>query len=405
MSKTPWRSDQYWTSPYNHLPEVRASFSFPPSVTLHDATLRDGEQTPGIVLRKEDKIEIAVLLDKFGIERIEAGMPAVSTEDAEAIREISRLKLKAKIFSFARAMPGDMELAKEVGADGVIIEVPIGQPKLEYQFRWTWKDVLNKSLGAIRRAREIGLIAVLFPYDTTRSNPEDLENFLKGVMNEAPPDSIGVVDTTGCALPQAIAYMVRKVKSLTGIPVEIHTHNDLGMGVANALAAVAAGASVVHGCINGIGERTGNAALEEVAVNLKVLYDLNVPYRFDLLPELSRVIQARTKFPLAPNKPTVGERIFTRESGIGADMVKKFPLSMFSLDPKFIGQKPSLVLGKKSGKLSVQQKLEDLSLGELSSEQVDAVVSRVKEMGIAKRGLVTEEEFKTLVAQAKAGKL
>ena len=124
MSKTPWRSDQYWTSPYNHVPEVRNSFSFPPSVTLHDATLRDGEQTPGIVLRKEDKIEIAVLLDKFGIERIEAGMPAVSTEDAEAIREISRLKLKAKIFSFARAMPGDMELAKEVGADGVIIEVP-----------------------------------------------------------------------------------------------------------------------------------------------------------------------------------------------------------------------------------------------------------------------------------------
>jgi methanogen homocitrate synthase len=132
-------------------------------VILHDATLRDGEQTPGIVLRKEDKIEIAILLDKFGIERIEAGMPAVASEDAEAIREISRLKLKAKIFAFARATVGDIELAKEVGADGVVIEVPIGQPKLEYQFRWTWKDVLAKSLGSIKRARELGLTAVFFP--------------------------------------------------------------------------------------------------------------------------------------------------------------------------------------------------------------------------------------------------
>jgi isopropylmalate/homocitrate/citramalate synthase len=405
MNKTPWRSHQYWTSPYNYLSEVWNTLSLPASVVLHDATLRDGEQTPGVVLRKEDKIEIAILLNKFGIERIEAGMPAVSKEDAEAIREISRLKLKAKIFSFARATSGDMDLAKEVGADGVIIEVPIGQPKLEYQFRWTWRDVLGKSLAAIRKAREVGLTAVLFPYDTTRANPEDLENYLKGVMNEAPPDSIGIVDTMGCALPQAIAYMVQKVRSLTGLPVEIHTHNDFGLGVANAIMAVAAGASVVHGCINGIGERTGNAALEEVAVNLKVLYQMDVPYRFEILPELSGVIQARTKFPMPPNKPIVGERIFTRESGIGADMVKKFPLSMFSLDPEFIGQKPSVVLGKKSGKLSVQQKLEELGLGVLSPEQADTVVSRIKEMGTERRGLVSDEEFKTLVARAKAGNL
>ena len=405
MSTTPWRSDHYWTSPYNHVPEVRNTLSLPSKVILHDATLRDGEQTPGIVLRKEDKVEIAILLDKFGIERIEAGMPAVASEDAEAIREISRLKLKAKIFAFARATVGDIELAKEVGADGVVIEVPIGQPKLEYQFRWTWKDVLDKSLGSIKRARDLGLTAVFFPYDTTRSKPEDLENLLKGVMNEAPPDSIGVVDTMGCTLPQGIAFLVQWVRKLTGLPVEIHTHNDFGLGVANSLMAVTAGATVIHGCINGIGERTGNAALEEVALGLKVLYQMDVTYKFEMLPELSQCVRMRTGFPLAPNKPVVGERIFTRESGIGVDMVQKYPLSMFSLDPRFIGQKPSVVLGKKSGKLSVQQKLEDLGLGQLSSDRVEALVSRIKQMGIDRRGLISDDEFKTLVAQARAGKL
>jgi len=123
-----------------------------------------------------------------------------------------------------------------------------------------------------------------------------------------------------------------------------------------------------------------------------------------MLPELSRCVRTRTGFPLAPNKPVVGERIFTRESGIGVDMVMKYPLSMFSLDPRFIGQKPSVVLGKKSGKLSVQQKLEDLGLGQLSSDQVEAVVSRIKQMGIDKRGLISDDEFKMLVSQSRAGK-
>jgi len=142
-----------------------------------------------------------------------------------------------------------------------------------------------------------------------------------------------------------------------------------------------------------------------VALGLKVLYHLDVPYRFDLLPELSQCVRMRTGFPLAPNKPAVGERIYTRESGIGVDMVIKYPLSMFSVDPKFIGQKPSVVLGKKSGKLSIQQKLVDLGLGELKPDQVEAVLSRIKQMGIAKRGLVSDDEFKDLVAQARAAKL
>ena len=187
---------------------------------IHDATLRDGEQTPGVVFRKEDKIRIAEKLDAVGVERIEAGMPAVSQEDFDAIKAISKLGLKAKIFTFARALPVDIDKAIDCGADGVIIEIPIGYPKLKYQFGWTWEDVFRKSIDCINYAREKGLYAVYFPYDTTRARDEDLTNLLTGIMKESPPDSIGVVDTMGCALPEAIKYMVRKVKGLTGLPVK-----------------------------------------------------------------------------------------------------------------------------------------------------------------------------------------
>lgn len=404
MKSEPWRTKNYWVSPFNFIPEVTGTMSLPEKVIIHDATLRDGEQTPGVVLRKDEKVEIAVMLDKFGVERIEAGMPAVSKDDAEAIREISKLRMKAKIFAFGRATVDDIELAKNVGADGVIVEVPIGQPKLEHQFRWTWKDVLNRSAESIRRARQLGLYTVYFPYDTTRARWEDLENLLEGIMQEAPPDSVGVIDTTGCALPQAISFLVQKVKKLTALPVEVHTHNDLGLGVANSLMGAAAGASVIHTCVNGIGERTGNAAMEEVALGLSVLFQIQTPYRFELLPELSALVQSRTGFPIAPNKPLVGNGGFVRESGIGADVVQTFPLAMFSLDPRFVGQTPRVVLGKKSGKLSIQQKLKDLGLGDLDADQVERVLARVKQMGIDRKGLVTDAEFANLVSEIRADK-
>src|SRR5580693_5289646 len=266
MSDKYFKEGQWWVSPYNFIPEVASTFQLPKKVEIHDATLRDGEQTPGVVFSVADKIAIAEKLDEVGVERIEAGMPAVSEQDFEAIKQISKLGLKAKIYTFARAMTADIDKAVECGAHGVIIEVPIGYPKLKYQFKWTWEDVLRKSVPVINYAKSHGLHAVYFPYDTTRAREEDLTNLLTRIMQEAPPDSIGVVDTMGCVLPEAMKYLVRLVKSLTNLPVEVHTHNDFGMAVATELAGVEAGAEVVHSCANGLGERTGNAALEELKI-------------------------------------------------------------------------------------------------------------------------------------------
>jgi isopropylmalate/homocitrate/citramalate synthase len=402
MRETFFEEDRYWVSPYNFVPEVRQNLDLPEKVEIHDATLRDGEQTPGVVFTIQDKIDIAIKLDEVGIERIEAGMPAVSPQDEEAIKEISKLGLNSRIFTFARAMKQDIDMALECGANGVIIEVPIGYPKLKSQFGWTWQDVLKKSAPVINYAREQGLYAVFFPYDTTRARPSDLENLCKGIMAESPPDSIGIVDTMGCATPEAIKYMVRWVKSMTGLPIEIHTHNDFGMGVATELAAVTAGAEVVHSCGNGLGERTGNAALEELMLGLDLLYGYETGYKFDKLPELGALLSKASNVPIARNKPLLGSGNFTRESGIGIQYVMHDPLVMFGTHPALTGREGEVVLGKKSGKASIIYKLNALGLEEANDEQISAILHQVKQAGIEKRDILSDDEFLNIVASVKS---
>ncbi len=391
------QGNDWWVSPYNVVPEVTAQMNLPEKVEIHDATLRDGEQTPGIVFSVEDKIAIAEKLAEVGVERIEAGMPAVSEPDFEAIKRISKLGLKSKIFTFARAMNADMDKALECGAHGVIIEVPIGFPKLQWQFKWTWEDVLRKSVEAVKYAKKQGLYTVYFPYDTTRAREEDLTNLLSRLMEEAPPDSVGVVDTMGCATPNAIKYMVKLVKKLTNLPVEVHTHNDFGMAVATELAGVEAGATCIHSCANGMGERTGNAALEELMVALHVLYGYDKQYKLDKIPELGELVSRISNTPIAANKPILGSKNFTRESGIGVDLVVKEPLAMFGTHPFLTGRKGDVVLGKKSGNASITYHLEQMGITNADDGTVKELLNQVKALGIQKKGLVTTDEFRKMV--------
>jgi len=391
------QEDMWWVSPYNFVDGVRDELDIPEKVEIHDATLRDGEQTPGVVFRKDDKVRIAQMLDEAGVERIEAGMPAVSDEDFAAIKEITGLGLRAKIYAFARAMTVDIDKAVECGAHGVVIEIPIGYPKLKYQFKWSWEDVLRKSIDCVNYAKKRDLHTVYFPYDTTRAREEDLTNLLTRLMGEAPPDAIGVVDTMGCALPEAIKYLVRKVKQLTGIPVEIHTHNDFGMAVATELAAVTAGAEVVHSCVNGLGERTGNAALEELMVGLHILLGLKTRYQFDRIIPLSEMASELSGVKLAGNKPVIGKGNYMRESGIGVDLVMTKPLAMFATAPQLTGRKAEVVLGKKSGKASITYMLERLGIHDTSDENVNEILKEVKEKGTGKKGLLTVDEFNAII--------
>lgn len=391
-----WKTENYWVSPYNFVPEVTEEIKFLDKIEIHDATLRDGEQSPGVVFRKEEKVDIALRLADAGVHRIEVGMPAVSQEDRDAISMIVKENPKAELFAFARADPRDMQLCMDCCVDGVIIELPIGKPKLEHQFHYDIRHALEISQQAVVSAKSCGMKAVLFPYDATRCEMEDLEFFLNGLTGDCRPDAIGLVDTMGCAGPEAIAYLTKLYKAKLGIPVEIHVHNDFGMGLASSIAALKAGASVVHGCMNGLGERCGNVPTEEIVATLGLIYGQDLGVDIGKLVELAQVVEKYSGYMNGVKKPVTGKGNFVRESGIGADTIMQYPLAMFAVNPAYYHQKPSVVLGKKSGLLSVELKLSEMNV-DLPRETRKKILGEVKDLGIAKKGLVTDEEFSEIV--------
>ena len=327
--------------------------------------LRDGEQTPGVVFSVADKVAIAEKLAAIGVDRIEAGMPAVSEQDYQAIKEISRLGLQSQIFVFARAMQGGHRQSAGMRRGGRDHRDSHRLPKLKYQFKWTWEDVLTKSVDMVKYAKAHGLYVVYFPYDTTRAREEDLRNLLTRLMQACAAGFGGRGGHDGLHFARsdevhgAAGEVADQICS-----VEVHTHNDFGMAVATELAGVEAGADVVHSCANGLGERTGNAALEELIVALHVLYGYETHYDLGRLPELGDLVRRISDVSIALNKPILGERNFTRESGIGVDLVVKEPLAMFGTHPALTGRSGEVVLGKKSGKASITYSLEQMGCNE-----------------------------------------
>lgn len=397
----PWLNENWWGSEYNWVKEVRDACDCAERIRFHDATLRDGEQCPGVVFRKEAKLEIAQLLDSIGIDRIEAGMPTVSEEDFEAIKMIVAANLKAQIMLFCRAHPDDIEKALETKADGLIIEVPSGYPRVKNQFpNWTFEDVKKHAIDAIIYAKKKGFYVTFFPYDTTRAEESFLKELYTEVVEKAHPDSVAIVDTIGCALPQAIYYLVKKVRSWVNVPVEIHTHNDFGMGVATSIAAVQAGAEVVHGCMTGLGERTGNAPLEQIAVGLRSLLGLDIKLDLKKIYSVCQRMSELSHLPIPINAPVTGDVAYAREIGLGAKLFQTAPTTIFPLRPSFLERKPRIVLGKKSGKDSIKIKLEELHL-QFPEERIHDLLTQVKQNSIEKGTYLNDEEFKSLVQNMK----
>ncbi len=389
--------DKWWTSPFNWHEEVRKDLSLPPKVFFHDATLRDGEQTPGVVFRKEEKVAIAKKLDEVGVDRIEAGMPAVSKEDMEAIKEISSLGLNAKVMTFSRAMPADIDRAVECGADGAVVEVPSGVPRLKFQYNWSHEDIIERSITAIKYAKDKGLYVNFFPFDTTRADFDFLKRLVGEVNEKAHPDSVCVVDTTGCILPRAMGFLVKELRRLVDIPIEVHTHNDIGCGIATSLAAVEAGAQVVQVCANSLGERTGNASLEEVSVALKTMLGVETNIKYEKLFELSQLVEKLSGMRLGAQKPVVGEITYVRETGLGIDALQKEPRVGYSVHPEFVGRKYRFVLGKKSGKPSIEIRLQEMGL-EATEEQMRVMLDQVKLKSIEKKSWLTDDEFREIAS-------
>jgi isopropylmalate/homocitrate/citramalate synthase len=361
-------------------------------VGLYDTTLRDGEQTVGVVLDPEQKLEIARLLDELGIDRIEAGFPRVSEDDWEAVRLISEAGLRPEIWGFSRAVPADLEALVELGVKASVIESPISDLKLD-AIGVSRETMLGRITGAMQFAAEHGIHAAFFGVDSTRAQPDFYEQVYKAAV-EAGAKEVAVVDTLGIASPEAVADLVGRTVEWTQVPVHFHGHNDFGLATAAAVAAVRAGASWVHGTVNGMGERAGNANLGEVALTLRALYGVESNLRLDRIREVAERVRELSGYALEPWKPVTGETLFRRESGAVASQFHD-PPSIEPYSSDLVGAERGIVLGKKSGLDSIRIKAEELGL-DLPEERRAEVLAEVKALGTRKRGLVTDEEFREL---------
>jgi isopropylmalate/homocitrate/citramalate synthase len=364
-------------------------------VGLYDTTLRDGEQTVGVVLDPAQKLEIARLLDELAIDRIEAGFPRVSADDREAVRLIAGAGLRAEVWGFSRAVAADLEALVELAVRFSVIESPISDLKLD-AIGVPRETMLERITGAMRLAAANGIHAAFFGVDSTRAAPDFYRRAYASAV-EAGAREVVVVDTLGIASPEAVAELVGRTVELVGpaVPVHFHGHDDFGVATASAVAAVRAGAAYVHGTINGMGERAGNADLGEVALALRALYGVESNLRLDRIRAVSARVQELSGYALEPWKPVTGSTLYRRESGAVASQFHD-PPSIEPYSSELVAASRSIVLGKKSGLDSIRIKAEELGLA-VPAERVPELLAAVKALGAEKRGLVSDEEFAALV--------
>ncbi|HEX2427827.1 MAG TPA: hypothetical protein VHI53_07855 [Gaiellaceae bacterium] len=373
------------------------------TVGLYDTTLRDGEQTVGVVFGPEQKLEIAKALSAAGVDRIEAGFPRVSEDDARAISLILEAELEAEIWGFSRAVRADVEALVELGVRSSVVESPISDGKLA-ALGVSRETMLERIRAAVSFAAAEGIRVAFFGVDSTRADLEFVRRAYESAV-EAGAREVVVVDTLGVATPEAAAFLVTEVVERldSSVPVHWHGHDDFGLATAAAVAAVQAGATWVHGTVNGMGERAGNADLVEVALALEALYGIPTRLRLEQARELGALVQQLAGTALAPWKAVTGENLFTRESGAVAAQFHD-PPAIEPYSSELVGAKRGIVLGKKSGLDSIRIKVEQLGL-DVSEELYPALLEAVKRSGTKKRALVTDAEFRRLVSRAKSSRV
>jgi isopropylmalate/homocitrate/citramalate synthase len=398
MAEHPWQTDQYFVSPWNYQPEVTVDFSPPAKVEVHDVTLRDGEQQAGIEFTPDEKVRIAEKLAEAGVQRIEAGLPAVSPADAEAVRRIAAAGLPSRIFAFSRCMVDDVKRALDTGVSAIVMEIPSSEHIIKYAYRWEYERAMELTIESTRFAHENGLFVSFFPIDSTRADITTFLNMIEVIARDGHMDSLALVDTFGVLSPQAAGFMTRKVKERISKPLEAHFHMDFSLGVANTVTAVANGVGTVQVSVTGIGERAGNTPLEDTVMALKTMYGIESGIDFSKLYGLSKVVREMAGVPVPPNRGIVGDRLFHVESGIIATWVKNVGserlTEAFPYRPEMVGQTgPEIVLGKGSGLDSVMIWLDKLGFPPASDEQTMAILLEVKATSLQKKGLLTEDDF------------
>ena len=351
-------------------------------IRIFDTTLRDGEQTPGVSLSPAKKLEIARMLDGLGVDAIEAGFPVISDGEKEAVRAVASAGLSAEVCGLARASRGDIDVAADAGLEYVHTFIATSDIHLEHKLRMSREQALERAVDAVEYAKSRGLQVEFSAEDATRTDKAYLGRVFSEVAS-AGADRIDIPDTVGYATPAYMAQITADAVKATGLPVSVHCHNDFGLAVANALAGIGAGASCAHVTINGIGERAGNASLEELSMALQCLpfaQRRETGIRPGLIYETSRAVSRLVGISVQPNKAIVGDNAFGHESGIHTHGVLSNPLTYEPISPELVGRRRRLHAGKHAGMRGVRAMLAEYGI-EPGEEQSARILRLVKEAG------------------------
>ncbi|MFA5895432.1 MAG: homoaconitate hydratase [Thermoplasmata archaeon] len=402
---------------HNYIVEEGLARSLPKKILFWDETLRDGEQTPGVAFTPEEKLQIATLLDEMGVPIMDVGMPVVSKEEARGVKLIAGQGLKATVMAAARAVRRDVDAAVECGVDEVSIFIACSDLHLKYKLNMTREQVQEAAVREVEYAKAHGLAISFVTEDTFRSDLDYVVELYNACIDAGATRAV-ICDTVGVMTPAGIRWFIEQVKPrFRKIQWSFHGHNDFGLAVANSLAALEAGVEVPHTCVNGLGERSGNASFEELVMTLESLYGVDTGIDTSRLYELSLLVEKLSGVPIGVHKPIVGHNAFSHESGIHADGVIKHTLTYEPIQPEAIGRRRQFIFGKHTGSAAVEDKLRSRHV-EASTEQVQALVNLIKEFSESKskvdpqafvelfhereerRRGVTDDEFWALVETA-----
>ncbi|MGB6500600.1 MAG: homoaconitate hydratase [Thermoplasmata archaeon] len=343
-------------------PFTAAERHLPDSLVVWDETLRDGEQMPGVHFTPEEKLRVATLLSEIGVGVLNAGIPVVSEEEARAVQLVAHAGLKAKVLAAARTVLKDVDAVIASGASHIAIFVAASNVHLQYKLKMTPDEVVAASLASVRRAKEAGLHVAFVTEDTVRAPFDFVERLYREVQN-AGADRLVVADTVGIMTPLTFRwYLTEFQRRVRPKDLSVHCHNDFGLATANTLTAIECGARAPHVCVNGLGERAGNASLEEVVMGLESLYGFRTGIRTERLFELSRLVEELSGVPVAANKALVGYYAFSHEAGIHTHGILAHTLTYEPLQPDVIGRHRQMILGKHTGKAALVEKLKERGL-------------------------------------------
>ncbi len=363
-----------FVSEYNK--KIFEATRMPEKIKILDTTLRDGEQTPNVALSTEDKLKIAQALDELGVDIIEAGFPINSEGEAEAVKKIAGAGLQAEICALCRASKQDIDAAISCDVDSVHIFLATSKVHLEKKLKISKEEAVEKAVTTVQYAKEHGLIAEFSCEDATRTELEFLHEVHSNIESVG-IDRIDVPDTVGVMTPPAMMQFVSEIKKKTTVPLAVHCHDDFGLSVANSLAGVRGGAEEVHVTMNGLGERAGNAALEEVVMALQAFYGISTSVNTRKLAFVSRLVSQLTGIRVQPNKAIVGENAFSHEAGIHVHGILSESSTYEPMRPEIVGKERSIVMGKHSGTHAIESKLKEYGLS-LDKEQMKELVKKVK---------------------------